>query len=698
MKEKVLEIIKLSNGKISFPSLIKRLNIEEDLLKKILLELKLDGIVLETSNKYSLFPDNMMIGDVSITKCRNKVIFYNGQMIPLASNFFDYVILNDIVSFIINEKGEAEITSIIDRKIKEVTCKVVSNGKKKKIECFYKGLDISLPKDIIEKLSVGDVISVSIGINDIDSKYCSSKFNKIIGHANEPNIDEIMIAANYGFSNQYSDEYMDELAQIPTSINESDCQGKTDLRNLPFVTIDCVSAKDMDDAVYAYRLGNGGFRVYVSIADVSHFVKRSSELFKRAYEMGNSCYINNSVFHMLHEVISNGICSLNQDEDRLTKTVIMDIDKFGKIIDFNICKSVIRSRKKMDYDSVDKILIENIIPEGYEPYVELIKTLYDVSSALERNAIEVKGKLDFPSDEVRKEYDEFGNVISVKNAENTPATKLIEYLMIAANVCVASYITWSSIPSCYRNHDKPNIKKVNALLKDINENEDIKIKFKSINSADHPKAIQAILHKLSHIDEYPIIASFLLCCMERAYYSKENIGHYALGEEVYTHFTSPIRRLCDLMVHMVLDILLDDYNNINEVNFEELEKILEEASTQASKMERQADVAEYDGNRLAIIKSMKDYIGYEYDAVVLSIAEKIRLKVNGIDCFIGYRNLSKDFNYDESTGKYYDRNNNMILKLGANVKVNLNSVNLNNRTIDVNIIGITKSKTLTKKK
>ena len=698
MKEKVLEIIKLSNGKISFPSLIKRLNIEEDLLKNILLELKLDGLVLETSNKYSLFPDNMMIGDVSITKCRNKVIFYNGQMIPLASNFFDYVILNDIVSFIINEKGEAEITSIIDRKIKEVTCKVVSNGKKKKIECFYKGLDISLPKDIIEKLSVGDVISVSIGINDIDSKYCSSKFNKIIGHANEPNIDEIMIAANYGFSNQYSDEYMDELAQIPTSINESDCQGKTDLRNLPFVTIDCVSAKDMDDAVYAYRLGNGGFRVYVSIADVSHFVKRSSELFKRAYEMGNSCYINNSVFHMLHEVISNGICSLNQDEDRLTKTVIMDIDKFGKIIDFNICKSVIRSRKKMDYDSVDKILIENIIPEGYEPYVELIKTLYDVSSALERNAIEVKGKLDFPSDEVRKEYDEFGNVISVKNAENTPATKLIEYLMIAANVCVASYITWSSIPSCYRNHDKPNIKKVNALLKDINENEDIKIKFKSINSADHPKAIQAILHKLSHIDEYPIIASFLLCCMERAYYSKENIGHYALGEEVYTHFTSPIRRLCDLMVHMVLDILLDDYNNINEVNFEELEKILEEASTQASKMERQADVAEYDGNRLAIIKSMKDYIGYEYDAVVLSIAEKIRLKVNGIDCFIGYRNLSKDFNYDESTGKYYDRNNNMILKLGANVKVTLNSVNLNNRTIDVNIIGITKSKTLTKKK
>ena len=250
---------------------------------------------------------------------------------------------------------------------------------------------------------------------------------------------------------------MDELAQLPTSIDESDCIGRNDYRDLPFVTIDCVSAKHMDDAVYAYRLGNSGFRVYVSIADVSHFVKQSSEMFKRAYEMGNSCYINNSVFHMLHEVISNGICSLNQDEDRLTKTVVMDIDKNGRIIDFNVCKSVIRSRKKMDYDSVDKILITKTIPKGYEEYVDLIKTLYDASSALEKNAIEVKGKLDFPSDEVRKEYDEFGNIISVKNAENTPATKLIEYLMIAANVCVASYITWSAIPSCYRNHDKPNI-------------------------------------------------------------------------------------------------------------------------------------------------------------------------------------------------------------------------------------------------
>ena len=696
MKDCILEIIKSSNGKISFGGLIKKLNIDKDLLEKLLLELKLDGKILETSNKYSLFSDEMLIGDISVTKNRNKVIFYDGKIIPLASNFFDYVILNDIVSFIINDKGEALITSIIDRKIREVTCKVVTSGKKKKIECFYKGLDISLPKDIIDTLSDGDIISVSIGINDIDSAFCECKFKKVIGHASDPNIDEIMIAANYGFDNDYSDEYLEEIAQIPTYVKESDCVNRTDFRELSFVTVDCVTAKDMDDAVYAYRL-NGGYRVYVSIADVSHFVKMSSLIFDRAFEKGNSCYINNSVFHMLHQVLSNGICSLNPDEDRLTKTVVMDIDNEGNIIDFSICKSVIKSRKKMDYVSVDKILIDGDIPSGYEEYVDLIKVLHEVSSALEHKAINIKGKIDFPSDELEKEYDEFGNVISVKDAESTPATKLIEYLMIAANTCVASYILFSCMPSVYRVHNKPDIRKVNAALRDINDDKDISVKFKLIDSAEHPKVIQAILNKLSNLDEYPILAGILLQCMERAVYSTENIGHYALGEEVYTHFTSPIRRLCDLIVHMILDILLDDFEMVNEMDFDKLEELLQEVCKQATRMERQAEAAEYDGNRLAIIKSMQDYIGYEYDAVVLEVGERIRIKVNGIDCFVKYKNLSDNFRFDEDSYKYYDRDNGMILKLGASVKVMLTSVNLTNRTINVDILGITQSKKMVRK-
>lgn len=697
MKEKIIEVISTLNGKITFDGLTKKTGIEKEILKRLLLELKLDGKILESSRKFSLFPDNMFIGDISITRSRNKVIFYDGRKIPLAPDFFDYVLLNDTVSFTINDRGEAELSSIIDRKIKNITCKVVSNGKKKNIECFYKGMDIRLPKDIIEQLNIGDVIAVSIEINDIDSNYCNATFRKIVGHASDPNIDEIMIASNYGFDDDYSEAYLEELMQIPTEVVEEDCINRTDYRNLDFVTIDCMNSKDMDDAVYAYKLPCGGYRVYVSIADVSHFVKVGTEIFNRAFEKGNSCYINNAVFHMLHQVLSNGICSLNPDEDRLTKTVVMDIDNKGNVVDFNICKSVIRSRKKMDYDSVDQILVSDIIPSGYEEYTSLIKTLHEVSLLLEENSIQHKGKLNFPCNEIKKEYDEFGNIISVRDAENTPATKLIEHLMIAANVCVASHIMWSCLPSDYRIHQSPNIKKVNNLLRLINGDKDIDVKLKLVDSTEHPKAIQAILNKLSQLEEYPVLASMLLQTMERAVYSTQNIGHYALGEEVYTHFTSPIRRLCDLMVHTVLDILLEDYDKINQINFEELEKLLDESCKQATRMERQAEAAEYDGNRLAIIKSMQEFIGCEYDAVVLDINEKIRIKVNGIDCFVRYKDLSTDFNYDEKAGRYYDKNNNMHLKIGAKVKILLQDVNINNRTIKVNILGLISSKKKLKK-
>lgn len=268
--------------------------------------------------------------------------------------------------------------------------------------------------------------------------------------------------------------------------------------------------------------------------------------------------------------------------------------------------------------------------------------------------------------------------------------------MIAANRTVAKYILSCWIQSVYRVHKSANVKKVNKVLKDINDNNDLDVKFKLIDSADHPKVIQAILKKLSHLDEYPILASILLQSIERAEYSTENIGHYALGLDAYTHFTSPIRRLCDLMVHMILDVVISDGDLLEKIDFAEFEEFLQELSKQASRMERQAEAAEDDGDRLAIIKSMEKYVGYEYDAVVIDVSDRIRLKVNGIDCFIRYKNLSEDFIYDESSKKYYDRNNDMILKLGAKVKVILSDVNLNTRSIDVNIIGVMDSKKLIK--
>ena len=702
MKDCVLEIIKSSNGKITTSGLISKTGLDLENLNKVLKELKLDGLVLQTSNRYSIFPNDMHVGTVCVTHSGNKLVFFDGNKFPLASNFFDNVILNDTVSFSVNENGEAEITSIIDRKIHDVTCKIIDNGKKKKLECFYRGIEVSLPDKIINQFKDGDIILVNIGINNEDSHHCECSFKEYLGHASDPNIDEIMIAANYGYSNEYSDEYLAEVNNISGEITEEEIAKRVDLRDLPCVTVDCVGAKDMDDALYGYKLKSGGFVVYVNIADVSHFVKLFSEIFKRAFELGNSCYINNSVFHMLHPILSNGICSLNPDEDRLTKTVIIHIDENGNIIDFDICKSIIRSRKKMDYASVDKLLVDGVIPSGYEEYTDTIKDLYAAALALEKRAFEKDGRTEFPSSENVKEYDEFGNVTKVidDKYESTPSEKLVEHLMIAANYCVAKYIFNCCLPSNYRNHTGPSVDKINAEIRIINESiDDNKHKIKPIDSAKHPSAIQGILKKIADMeDEYPILASMLLQCMERAYYDVENVGHYALGLDIYTHFTSPIRRLCDLLVHMILDALLGDSDLFEKMNFEELEEFLSEACKQASRMERQAEAAEYEGDRLAILKSMQNNVGCEYDAVVIDVGDRIRLKVNGVDCFVKYKNLSDEFNYDDDKAKFYDRNNNKYLKLGSRVKVKLTDINLNIRSIDVLVLGIIDSKKLLKSK
>ena len=701
MKDNILKLIESSNGKINTNGLMSKLNLDKETLEKLLKELKLDGKVLQISNKYYIFPDSMYIGNVSITNSGNKAIFFGGRKIPLASNFFDNVILNDVVSFYINEQNEAVITSIIDRKINDVTCKVIDNGKKKKLECFYRSIDVKLPDEILNNFKDGDIILVNIGINNEDSHHCECTFKRFIGHANEPNLDEIIIAANYGYTNEYSNEYLNEIYSIDPTINEEEIAKRRDYRDLPFVTIDCDTAKDMDDGVFGYKLKNGGYRIYVTIADVSHYVKLSTEIFKRAYELGNSCYMNNTVIHMLHPILSNEICSLNQDENKLTKTVVMEIDNNGNIVDYDICKSIIRSRKKMNYAAVDKYLINGEIPQGYEPYENIIKDLYEAALTLEKRAVEKDGRLDFPSSENIKEYDEHGNVIKVidDKYESSPSEKLIEHLMIAANNCVAKYILSCCMPSCYRNHLNASVEKVNLGIKTINESLDNnKNKLRMIDSSRHPSAIQGILKKLASMeDEYPILASILLQCMERADYGTENLGHYALGLHHYTHFTSPIRRLCDLLVHMVLDTLLGDYELFEQMDFATLEEFLQEACKQASRMERQAEAAEAEGDRLAIIKSMKKEVGSEYDAVVLDIGDRIRLKVNGVDCFIRYKNLSNDFNFDEKTKRFYDKNNNKHVKLGAKVRVKLTDVNINTRSIDVLVLGVLDTKQKVKK-
>ena len=407
MKEKIITAITERNGKITFKELKKKLEVDEIELQNLLLELKLDGKILQISNKYSLFPEDLLIGSITKSLSGNIYLMYNSLRIPISSNFFTAVIPNDIVAFKINDKDEAEIHSIIDRPTSNITCEVSCEAGKKTIIPYHSGINVSLSNEESKELLDGDIILVNIDINDQDD-YCTGHLIKTIGHKDDPNIKEIAVAINYGFDNDYDEEYLEELKKIPKDTSNEDLSKRIDLRNDDFVTIDGVNTKDMDDAVFARRLDNGNIEVKVSIADVSHYIHPDSKIFKRASEKTTSLYLKNSVFHMFHHLISNGICSLNPDVDRLTKTVTMEVDKQGKISNTKIEKTIIHSRKKMNYNDVDKVLLGEI-PNGYENYIELIKLLNEASTKI-GSRLENDGFISFANEEPEISYNRDGEI------------------------------------------------------------------------------------------------------------------------------------------------------------------------------------------------------------------------------------------------------------------------------------------------
>ena len=664
MKERILEIISKNSGKITFKNLLNDFNIGRNELNKLLLELKLDGQILQVGNKYKLFPDNLYLGSITISSSGRKYIFHDGEKITVASNFLNSVILNDTVAFNINENKEAEIVSIVDRVLGKMTCEIKLIDGKKMVIPFHEGIDVKLDKNVLDKLYDGDIIVVNITNDDMfGNEY---EYIKTIGRRDDPLIDDVANALNFGFDNDYDEEYMKEVYKFPTSVSDNETIGREDFRDQSSVTIDGINTKDMDDGVYAEMREDGIIRVYVHIADVSHYVKKNSRIFERACEKTTSLYLNNSVFHMLHHIISNGICSLNPDADRLTKTVVMDIDKDGKIIDYNIVKSVINSKKKMSYEDVDQIIMHNNMVPRYEKFEKQLYILYDAAVRLEKRYVEDNGKINFANTELSIKYNDDGTIKSVGNLENSISRKIIENLMIAANESVANWFVNMDMPTVYRVHEFPNIYKINNVIEELNKEG---YKIKPIKDVDNPKSLQKILAILSSYEEYPIISQMLVMAMQRARYSTENVGHYALGLPAYLHFTSPIRRLADLLVHMMIDLILVDSDKITPEYLNEIERTLEDLCIHASKMERQADMAERIAERREILKMLAKNMGQEYEATIVELGRKIKIRLNGVDTYIDSHDLNEIYRYDSKRKRYYDTQEKQHVKIGIGTKI-----------------------------
>lgn len=500
---------------------------------------------------------------------------------------------------------------------------------------------------------------------------------EIIGHKDDPGIDLIQIALSKCFSLDFSEEYLKELEKFPNHVKEDEIKGRLDLRNKLIYTIDCDNTKDMDDAISVEKKENGNYVLGVHIADVSHYVKLGSEIFKEAFKRGNSLYMLNTVIPMIHKFLSNGICSLNPSVDRLTKSCFMEIDKDGNIVDYKIVKSVIRSKKKMKYSEVNKLLEENKMVAGYEPFIDNLKLANELNNILNKARIE-RGYVKFMSNDLIVELDKNNKPLEFKMQEQKTAETMIENCMLMANQTVAINYSW--LPFIYRIHEMPDKNTVINILQFLKK---LGYNIPLIKNVDNQKALQGILRDLSSDKDFKIISNFILRGMKKAKYSTENTGHFALAYEHYTHFTSPIRRLSDLMIHILIDLYEKNNYMINE-EIENLEQLLIDVCIQASFKERKAIEAENEANAMKMAEYMEGHINEYFNGKIINIdSSGVTVEVNNIIGHVNFSDIKKDsYKFNKENFTLFGKKTKQTLKIGDNVRIKVLSASKEYRTID----------------
>lgn len=507
---------------------------------------------------------------------------------------------------------------------------------------------------------------------------------EILGHVNDPKADILAIVRSYSIPEEFSAEVMNAAMEQPDFVSEEEMAGRTDLRHLKTVTIDGEDAKDLDDAI-TLTYEDGFYHLGVHIADVTHYVKEGSVLDRNALERGTSVYLVDRVIPMLPHRLSNGICSLNQGEDRLALSCIMDINEKGEILSHCITESVIRVDRRMSYTKVAAILADDPeVQKEYEDYVSMFLCMRSLSVIL-RAKRRKRGSLDFDFPESKIKLDEEGHAVSVEAYERNEATDLIEDFMLAANETVAEDCYWQELPFVYRVHEEPDAEKLVQLSQMI-AGLGYGIKTSSSGQAFHSKEIQKLLAKASDTPEEAFISRIALRSMKRAHYSTECSGHFGLAARYYCHFTSPIRRYPDLQIHRIIKENL--HGNLNETRIQHYHEILDEVAQKTSTLERRADDAERDTEKLKKAEYMADRIGKQYEGMVTSVTEwgmYVELP-NTVEGLVRVDSMYDDYYYFDrermtltgsNTGKQYG--------IGTRVKVTVSHVDMQSRSILFNL-------------
>ena len=690
MEEKILEFIKSTNTVYNVKALYKEFGSKE-LVRNVLNNLEQNGDIVITANgkvldflksglkKGKFIANKKGYGFVEFDKEEEDIYIPKESVLNAIDG--DIVVI-EVAKVNKGEKPYGRIFKVIKRNKDYLVGEIVIENDNYYVlpdNDIYK-FKVLIPKEETNSLVEGMKVLVKV-IDNKNSNIYHGSIEKVIGHKDDPLIDVLAVAYDNGFYLEDSIEVKKQLEQIPSIVTEEEIVNRKDLREEEIFTIDGSDTKDIDDAISIKKEANGNYILGVHIADVTYYFKENSPLDNSAYDKATSVYLTNYVLPMLPHQLSNGICSLNEGVDRLTITCEVKFDNNANIIDYDIYESVINSKKKMTYESVNRLLEENNVDEGYEDYVSSLKLMHELSSKIRKNKVK-RGYIEFLSDEIKIIVDEYGIPIDIHQKEQKTGEKLIEDFMIVANEAVATRIKDMGLPNIYRIHEKPKIEKIKEFLGYVTS---LGYKLTGDFSKLEPKDIQNMLEQLKDKKEFAILSDMLLRCMQKAIYSNENIGHFGLASPCYTHFTSPIRRYPDEIVHRLLRKYLFKHDYSNE-SMDNLESKIAMQAEHSSIMERKAVECEREVNDMKMAEYMESHIGEEFDGTIVGVKNFgmfVKL-TNLVEGAVSIRDLGNYFTYDEKGHTL--RGGNKIYKLGDYVRIRVKAASKDARRIDFEIV------------
>lgn len=700
IKEKILEMLGELDRPIIDIEIAEILNIEESqmsFLKEALDELTKDGYLLKTKKGKYGPPEkfNLVRGRIQITMKGfgflimddkdEDDIFIPANMTKGAMNGDDvlvYVVSHDDIG----KRKEGRVERIIKRNNDVVVGNfetnksfgfVVADDKKIRRDIFVNKKDFNGARD-------NQKVLVKIVKWPEDSRRSpEGVIIDILGYKDDIGVDILAIIKTHKLREKFPEKVIYEAEKIEEVISKEEIEKRVDLRDKLLITIDGIDAKDLDDAISLDKLENGNYLLGVHIADVSYYVKEGSPIDVEAFSRGTSVYLIDRVIPMLPEKLSNGVCSLNPNVERLTQSVDMEIDENGKVVNHSIYESVIKSSYRLNYTEISDYIEKDIKTEKLDKIKDMIFDMKNLAGKLNQKR-DRRGAIDFDFAESYIILDETGKPIDIKKRERRVANNIIEEFMLAANETVAEHYYWIEMPFLYRIHEVPFREKIEEFNKFIYN---FGYKLKGNQENIHPKSFQDLISKVKGTKEEHIISKLMLRSLKQAKYSNVKEGHFGLAAEYYSHFTSPIRRYPDLQIHRIIK---EDLNkNIDEKRKNHYESILPEVAKNSSETERVAEKAERDVDDLKTAEFMKDKIGNKYVGMISSVTSFgffVELE-NTVEGLVRLVNLSDDFyNYSPERLELVGERKGKIYKIGDEVKIVVEDVSVDNREIDFDLV------------